>query len=310
MGIELRSSAGGPRHGRSSGRDVAASTRSRPRRKWLLLAVVPILAALGVPLAAADEQQALKYVALGDSSAAGPGISPEIDTPCHRSERNWPHFLASALGADLTDVTCSSATTADLEGMQGGTIPPQFKALGSGPSLVTLAIGANDIALYRAFQSCANLSPSGPNCRQLATVNGVDQFDLAIAAIAPKVRTALETIHDKVPAATVVVVGYLTYWRQGGCFPSDPYRPADADYIQEKFDRLMSMLSTQAKGLATYADIRGPSADHGLCEQPGRRWLEGLPQQGVPAEAEAYHPNATGMENAARIIAGVVRGAM
>ena len=48
------------------------------------------------------------------------------------------------------------------------------------------------------------------------------------------------------PRARVLLVGYLTYWRPGGCFPGDPYRPADADFIQRTFDRLMTMMVTVA----------------------------------------------------------------
>lgn len=56
------------------------------------------------------------------------------------------------------------------------------------------------------------------------------QFAVRIAATAPKVAAALKEIHHRSPAARVVVVGYLTYWQHGGCYPADPYTAADADY--------------------------------------------------------------------------------
>lgn len=68
-------------------------------------------------------------MALGDSSAAGPLIPNEIDATCLRSDRNWPHVPAARLGAALTDVTCSGATTKDRTGRQAGVVAPQFDAL-------------------------------------------------------------------------------------------------------------------------------------------------------------------------------------
>jgi lysophospholipase L1-like esterase len=263
----------------------------------VLLACLACLAA-----APAEASGRIRYVALGDSSAAGPLIPDEIDATCLRSDRNWPHVLAARLGASLTDVTCSGATTADLTGKQAGVVAPQFDALRRDTDLVTLAIAANDIVLSSAFVTCA--SPDGPvvpSCRDQYTSGGVDQFGARIAATAPKMATALAEIHRRSPAARVVVVGYLTYWQSGGCYPADPYTAADAGYIQATFDRLMTMLAAQAtRHRASYVDIRGPSARHGLCAAPAARWLEGA----VPASpAYPYHPNAAGMAAAAAIVA-------
>jgi hypothetical protein len=47
----------------------------------------------------ATAREPLRYVALGDSSVAGPGIPNEIDATCLRSDRDWPHVLAGRLGA-------------------------------------------------------------------------------------------------------------------------------------------------------------------------------------------------------------------
>lgn len=281
-------------------------------------AVVALSAGLlSLPLASADEPRAaadasLRYVALGDSSASGPLIPNQIDAACLRSDRNWPRVLASTLGAELTDVTCSGARVPDLAGRQSSSIRPQFDAFGEDVELrrdidlVTLAIGGNDIGGNQAFVTCATLTPqpTGPTCEERHTVDGVDQLAARIAATAPALGAALDQIHTLAPQATVLVVGYLTYWQPGGCFPADYYTPADADYLQATFDRLMDMLDQQATSHdATYVDIRTPSAGHGLCAPPAERWLEGA----VPASpAYPYHPNAAGMANAARIIAAEV----
>ncbi len=275
----------------------------RTRVLATMLATMTLGTALAVPAAASRPRD---YVALGDSSAAGPLIPDQIDATCLRSDHNWPHDLAASVGTALTDVTCSGATIDDLTGSQFPTVGPQFDALSQDTDLVTLAIGANDIQLSQAFVECAQTGPTpvGPSCQQRFTVNGVDQFQQRIALTAPKMAGALAEIHQLSPHATVIVTGYLTYWRPGSCYPTDPFTPADADYIQGTQDKLMAMLAHEsATHDATYVDIRKPSAQHGLCEPEATRWLEGA-QPASPAYP--YHPNAAGMANAAAIIGGAL----
>jgi lysophospholipase L1-like esterase len=275
----------------------------RVRALGVMLVAATGLALLGPP-AMADEP--IDYVALGDSSAAGPLIPNQIDLPCTRSDHNWPHVVAARIGAALTDVTCSGAKTTDLGGHQFGFVAPQYDALRPGTDLVTLAIGANDIDMGTVVPSCASLlaDPVRPSCKERFTAGGHDQLAARVDATAPKVAAALGEIHRRAPEATVLVVGYLTYWRPGGCHPVDPIPPADADYLQATFDRLMTMLAEQAAAHdAGYVDIRTPSADHGLCAAPGARWLEGL----VPtAPTFPYHPNARGMAAAGELVAEAV----
>jgi hypothetical protein len=71
-------------------------------------AAAVLLGGLLAPASAADDP--LEYVAIGDSSAAGPLIPWQIDLACLRSSVNYPHIAAQKLGAKLTDVTCSGAT--------------------------------------------------------------------------------------------------------------------------------------------------------------------------------------------------------
>jgi len=55
-----------------------------------------------------------RYVALGSSMAAGPGIRPSAGgAPCRagRSARNYPHLVAEKLGLDLVDAQTQAKTT-------------------------------------------------------------------------------------------------------------------------------------------------------------------------------------------------------
>jgi hypothetical protein len=53
-------------------------------------------------------------VALGSSFAAGPGIDPILDRAAGRSGRKYPHLLADRLGAGITNLAVSGATTGTI----------------------------------------------------------------------------------------------------------------------------------------------------------------------------------------------------
>src|SRR4051794_35699854 len=98
----------------------------RSRRQFL--AVLSILAALATLAVSAQSAPAagLRYVALGDSYSAASGVLPVDPTApqCLRSTRDYPHDIAAATGAQLTDVTCGAAETGDFfEGQYPGTAP-------------------------------------------------------------------------------------------------------------------------------------------------------------------------------------------
>jgi lysophospholipase L1-like esterase len=274
----------------------------------LLLLITTLLSA--VPATAA----AGRYVALGDSAAAGPLIPlPDLASPgCLRSTANYPKLAAHRLGLPITDVTCSGATTADLTGSQStplGSVPPQFAALGPDATMVTVQIGGNDAELVGLALSCVNLLPEpfGSSCKDRNTAGGTDVYGAKVAAVAPRIAAVLSGIHQLAPNAQVFVVGYTTYLRRGGCYPTVPVWARDANYIQSKVDQLNTVLATAAANAgASYVDIRTPGIGKDVCASPLTRWVEPL----IPANLAApLHPNATGMVGMARVLTAVVSGA-
>jgi len=157
------------------------------------------------------------YVALGDSYTAGPGIpnqTPESGG-CRRSDHNYPHLVAAALGvSEFDDVSCGSATTAHMTSPQplpgGLTNGPQLDALAPDVDLVTLGIGGNDIGFGEIILTCAGhsvLLPVTAPCRHHYTRHG-DELGARIDATAPKVAAVLAAIRARAPAARILVVGY------------------------------------------------------------------------------------------------------
>ena len=81
-----------------------------------------------------------KYVALGSSYAAGPGVPTQSGGACARSSGNYPSLVAAKLHLALVDVSCSGATTANVLTLSQGTNAPQLDAVTSDTSLVTFKV--------------------------------------------------------------------------------------------------------------------------------------------------------------------------
>jgi lysophospholipase L1-like esterase len=281
------------------------------------------LAGLAAPAAAAPSGRAptvgvAHYVALGDSYTAGPGIPNQTPDSggCGRSDHNYPHLVAAALAvARFTDVSCGSATTADMAGQQalpgGLTNGPQLDALSPRADLVTLGIGGNDVGFGEIILTCAAhslLLPITAPCREHYTRSG-DELGRRIDETAPKVAAVLAAIRERAPAARVLVVGYPVILPASGpgCWPLMPVAVGDVAWLRTVQTRLNAMLAEQAAAAgAAFVDTYTSSVGHDVCRLPGRKWVEGL----VPtAPASPVHPNALGMENTARqVLAALVTG--
>jgi lysophospholipase L1-like esterase len=256
-----------------------------------------------------------RYVALGDSFTAGPLIPNQLLSPlgCLRSDQDYPHEVQRALAFDqFADVSCSGADTGDMTSEQGvwpGPNPPQFNALTTGTSVVTLGIGGNDIGFSGIIEDCASLSPFGSPCRNRYVVNGVDQLAVRIQQTAPKVAAVIQGIHQRSPGADVFVVGYPTILpdRGYGCWPSMPIAWLDVPYLRSTHKSLNAMLAQQAQANgAIYVDVYTPSIGRDVCTGSGTRWVEPI----LPANPAApVHPNARGMDGMAAVVVGAITAA-
>ena len=249
-----------------------------------------------------------RYVALGDSYAAGPLIpTTDLAAGCGRSDHNYPHLLADALDVShLVDVTCSGATTRDLTHVQrtfgDARIPPQIRAVTRDTSLVTVTIGGNDLDLFSTLvNTCTQLrstDPQGAPCaRRFASV-GPD-LDRAVATISGNVAGVLRTIARRAPDARVVLVGYLRLAPDRGSCVGLPL--AVGDYaegrrISEGLDRALRKAARRTG--TTYVDMYAASRGHDICS--ARPWVNG--NVTVREKALAFHPFAAGMRADAREI--------
>ena len=89
-----------------------------------------------------------RYVAMGSSFAAGPGLPSRVPGSPRRAGRstgNYAHLVARESGLDLHDVTFSGATTSDLLGPSAAGQAAQLDAVTPETSLVTITAGGNDV---------------------------------------------------------------------------------------------------------------------------------------------------------------------
>lgn len=265
------------------------------------------------PAPTASAPDPLDYVALGDSAASGPRIPDQVGAPgCQQSDSNYPHVLAEELAvASFVDVTCSGAITENIvstpQGTSSGEVPVQLDALSADTDLVTITIGGNDIGLVSTAVSCLTFTASSAtnNCKDGLTAGGVDTVAAAIAEKSPNWGAMLDAVAERAPDARVLVVGYGTYLPDGGCFPTQPMLPEDADYIQGSITAMNEALKTQAdEHGAEFVDTEPLSVGHDVCVAADQRYFEGVIPQNPAAP---LHPTAAGMAAIGDAVAEAVR---
>ncbi|MEE1938973.1 SGNH/GDSL hydrolase family protein [Streptomyces sp. TRM 70361] len=277
------------------------ATRRTAATAAVLAASASLLSAGALPATAADSP--VQYVALGDSYASGPGITPKADEACKRSRSNYPAIAASALehiaGPDVEfkDVSCSGATTRDLWNTQSTASAPQLDALTGETDLVSVTIGGNDLGFTRVLQQCviAGLGDrAGSPCRDQLTSGGTDRLETGIATLRDRIGSMLTDIDRRSPGARVALVGYPALFPAEGdsCDPSTvPLAKGDVAYLDATTRKLNTMLAEEAREAgAVYVDAYKVSEGHDMCRPQDKRWYEPL----MPVNDLSAHPNVLG----------------
>jgi lysophospholipase L1-like esterase len=265
------------------------------------------------------------YVALGDSYTAGLGIPEQAGATagCGQSTSSYPYLVARTLRLDLTDMSCSSATIADMTAAQptgDGTNPAQLGALSSGTALVTVSIGGNDIGLIDIVTKCTELdlvpalipglgSSTLTPCEAFYTSGGTDQIGQRIQSVTGHLADTLTQIRERAPHARVYVVGYpdLLPAGGGGCGGALGITAGDIAFLNREEVRLNGALEQVARAAGDgYVDTYTPSQGHDACSAPASRWLEPLL---TTSAAAPLHPNAAGERAMADAVVEAVKSA-
>ncbi|MET0765907.1 MAG: SGNH/GDSL hydrolase family protein [Blastococcus sp.] len=273
------------------------------RLAGVLAALVSLVVTLVVGAPSAHATSSLRYVALGDSYSAASGVlPPDPDAPpsCLRSTSNYPHVLASATGAQLTDVTCGAAETGDFFDPQYSGVAPQLDAVGEDTELVTMTIGGNDSGVFvnsilRCGAAGASTLGQGSPC---ADRYGSSFADTIRNTTYPSLVNALEAVRAAAPKAEVAILGYPWIMpTSGGCFDRMPVAEGDVPYLRGIQATLNDAIRRAAAATGvTYVSMGEVSEGHDACQPLGVRWIEPVLQG---TNAVVVHPNALGEQQMA-----------
>jgi len=237
-----------------------------------------------------------RYVALGSSFAAGPGVPAPLGS-CGRSDHNYANLIATSLDLRLTDVSCNGATTDNIRNTPQGDAAPQIDAVTSETALVTVTIGGNDINYTSSTFACSGTAPDEHCTANLdqATINS------AVSQLPAKLGATIDAIKAKAPQATIVLVTYPRV------FPVDALScdelalsAEDTTYLaalgQKLEDIFVDVTSDQQ---ILIADTYVLAAGHGPCASTPERWVNGAT---VADTGIRYHPTAGGHIEMARLV--------
>jgi lysophospholipase L1-like esterase len=244
-----------------------------------------------------------KYVALGSSFAAGPGIPPaEPGSPaaCGRSSRNYANLVATRYGLSLTDATCSGATTANVLTTSQAGLPPQIEAVTADTKLVTMTIGGNDVDYLGSLDSYSCQDSGGTSC---GTVDQ-DAINQGLGTVGSRIAAVIDAVRARAPQARVVVVDYQTILPVAGPLCAGvPMSGAHLTFERSLRARLdVATRSAAAQRHATLVDVATASLSHDACS--AAPWIE---KYVVPAGISSYHPKPAGMAAIAGLVEDHVR---
>ena len=247
-----------------------------------------------------------RYVALGSSMAAGPGITPSAPAAprrAGRSARNYPHLVAARLGLDLVDVTYSGATTAHILRDKQNGVAPQIEALDGSEALVTVTIGGNDAGYVPLLTVAAwprivrRLPVLGPWVRSLLDAEAREE---ALRQVAGSLVEVGEAIRARSPQAEILFVDYLTVLPPAGA-PAPPLTDADVELGRHVADTLEKLTGAAAAETgAGWVRAAAASREHHAWSSDPWTTRPGFFWPGRPAP---LHPNAAGMRAVADMVA-------
>ncbi|MGB0099854.1 MAG: SGNH/GDSL hydrolase family protein, partial [Nocardioides sp.] len=254
---------------------------------------------------AAAPTQFDQYVALGDSYTAAPLVPPtDTSTICLRSGVNYPALLAEAMpGTELTDVSCSGASTGNTVRPQAGrtgSVPPQFDALRPGTDLVTIGLGGNDQQLFGGtLGSCVRLAPEDPTGSPCTDEASRRELAQTLETIRGNIATVVEGVQERSPRARVLVVGYPQIIPGTGTCDDLPIAAGDYPFARELNQGLNEAVQAGADDAGVeFVDLWAPSEGHDVCaDEP---WINGRVTSAQTALA--YHPLETGTRAVAALL--------
>ncbi|MEU6373616.1 SGNH/GDSL hydrolase family protein [Streptomyces sp. NPDC046909] len=240
-----------------------------------VLAFGALAATAGTPAQAATE---VRYVALGDSYASGVGAGhyDSASGDCKRSQLGYPALWAGVHDEyQLTDVSCSGATMADVRANQ-------LSALSTDTDAVTLTVGGNDAQFSSVVQAC--LTKDDAYCK--TATDWMSYY--ATHQMADELAALYRDIKARAPHAEIAVLGYPQALSATGTCPVIDLGSAKRGYMNDFADALAEGTKAAAdKESVTFIDVRDAFQGHGACGSDP--WINNL-----SSGTEVFHPTLAG----------------
>lgn len=273
---------------RSGSTTTGGSTSSSTNRQPVTTAPTPT-----------DPQTAGAYIAMGDSVAAGVGLTTAIQVPqneqrCERHSEAYPNQVSRSLRLTLVNITCSGATTRDFytrDWSPSPSLPAQLdRAFATGtPRVITITTGANDIRWVDFLSRCLTT-----NCAtnfNTDVVNDLLEIEQdRLVRVMNEIRSRSGT--DTPP--TVIITGYYNPV-SASCTTIEPR--ATAEEITWITGGVDALNQTIRQVEANYSNVHFAPvnfAGHDICSSDS--WVQG------ENDPRPFHPTATGHQAIAQSV--------
>lgn len=238
-----------------------------------------------------------KYVSLGDSVAAGVGLSPDSDSSaCGRTDQSYPFLVAQKLHLQLVDLSCSGATlSSGILGDQNVNklmVAPQLDRLFkiSKPSLISITIGANDAGWTEFIGKCyTGLCGTSDDLAKIAS---------RLEVVTTNLRDTMTKISQHFDAIKplVLVTGYYHVFPKTAqnCTDLNGIDPQEMSFISNQQDSITTAVKASFVGSKDARFVPIDFSGHELCSSDP--WIQGL------NDKQPYHPTAAGQAEIARLL--------
>ena len=261
------------------------------RRRRTALAAGLATLAMAASLAAAPAQAAdkTKYIALGDSYAAGQGAGLYKNDTCYRSANSYSELAAETKAIKLiTNAACSGKTTQEV-------VATQLRQLNKTTELVTITAGGNNLGFGDIVTNCGTAIFDSAFAAACAAASATAKAKLVSGQLAGEVASMIQSVQAAAPNAKIVVTGYPYLFDPIPAGLADPmsqfiYQATDlADGLNGSIALAAAAIDPTAVRVK-YVDVRTAFAGHGI--NSGDPWINGA----VPDSPDGFHPNAKGYE--------------
>ena len=260
------------------------SQNLRRRRTSLAAGLATFALAVGLAAVPAQAVDKTKYIALGDSYAAGQGAGPYQDA-CYRSENSYSELAAEVKAVKLiTNAACSGMTTQQV-------VATQLRQLNKSTELVTITAGGNNLGVGDIVTNCGSGDPA--LAEACTRASGTARDLLESGRLAQDVTAMIQSVQAAAPNAKIVVTGYPYLFDPLNLDPADPLTP----FIYQAAGLAIGLDDAIAAAVQTadpkavrvqYVDVRTTFSGHGI--NSTEPWINGV----IPGSPDSFHPNAKG----------------